>query len=108
MIRRLNFLCLAPTSIICLSFSIRIIPKPVDEYNLKSLDDLENYIKLNKHLPDIPSMNEVQKNGVELGQMQAKLLKKIEELTLYVIQLKKDNEQMKKEIKKINGRRIGR
>ncbi len=61
-----------------------------DSYNLMPLNQLENSIKKNKHLPGIPSSEEVIKNGIELGEMQAKLLQKIEELTLYIIQLQKE------------------
>lgn len=68
-----------------------------NRYNLKSLSSLEAYIRKNNHLPNIPSAQEVKENGIELGQMNAKLLEKIEELTLYVIELKKEIEQLKKE-----------
>lgn len=72
-------------------------------YVLRPLSNLENYINQNKHLPGMPSAKEVEKEGgFELGTMNVKLLEKIEELTLYVIDLKKENEQMKKEIKKIS------
>ncbi|MFL5786695.1 MAG: hypothetical protein ACJ748_01465 [Flavisolibacter sp.] len=71
-------------------------------YQLKPLAHLEQYINKNKHLPGIPSAEEVKKEGgIELGDMNVKLLEKIEELTLYVIELKKENEQMKKEIKEM-------
>lgn len=71
-------------------------------YQLRPLAHLEQYINQNKHLPGIPSAKEVEKEGgVELGDMNVKLLEKIEELTLYMIDLKKENEQMKKEIKEI-------
>jgi len=67
-----------------------------DDYKLLSLSDLKHSIKLNKHLPDIPSSAEVTTdNGIELGDMQAKLLKKIEELTLYILQLHEDIESLK-------------
>ncbi|MCD4746809.1 MAG: hypothetical protein K8R58_10975, partial [Bacteroidales bacterium] len=72
-----------------------------DNYKLPDLDDIENYVKTHKHLPDIPSAEEMQENGLELGDMQIKLLQKIEELTLYVIELKKENMEMKKEIKEL-------
>jgi len=72
-----------------------------DNYNLIPLVELEKSIKTNKHLPDIPSAEEVAQNGVELGDMQSKLLKKIEELTLYVIELKKENQEIKKQLKKV-------
>lgn len=59
-----------------------------DDYQLPALDQVEQHIKQNKHLPGIPTAQEVSENGVPLGEMQAKLLQKIEELTLYVIELK--------------------
>jgi hypothetical protein len=65
-------------------------------YKLRSLYNLESYINQNKHLPGIPSAAEVEKKGgIELGQMNTKLLEKVEELTLYVIQLKKEIEELK-------------
>ncbi len=67
-----------------------------DDYKLKSLNELEDFIKTNKHLPGIPNAQEVANNGVEIGDMQARLLKKIEELTLYIIELKNENEEIKK------------
>ncbi len=60
-----------------------------DTYELRELSEVEKYIKENKHLPDVPSKEEVVKNGVELGEMDAVLLQKIEELTLYMIELEK-------------------
>lgn len=54
-------------------------------YPLLPINKLEEYIKLNKHLPEIPTTNEVEKSGVDVGEVQAKLLQKIEELTLYLI-----------------------
>ncbi len=60
-----------------------------DDYPLRSLEEVSSYIKANKHLPDIPSAEEVVKNGIDLGEMNALLLKKIEELTLYVIEQQK-------------------
>jgi hypothetical protein len=75
-------------------------------YQLRPLAHLEQYINQNKHLPGIPSAEDVKKEGgIELGDMNVKLLEKIEELTLYVIELKKENEQMKKEIKEIKEKR---
>jgi len=69
-----------------------------DNYKLMPLNDLEKHIKANKSLPGIPTEKEVLENGVELGEMQSKLLEKIEELTLYVIELKKENEELKERI----------
>jgi len=61
------------------------------DYELRSLSELEQYIKQHNHLPEIPSAKEVQENGIDLGEMQSKLLLKIEELTLYILQ---QNEKM--------------
>lgn len=69
-----------------------------EKYNLENITALENYVKANKHLPNIPSAEEVVKSGIDLGGMDAKLLGKIEELTLYLIQQNKKIEQMQTEI----------
>lgn len=68
-----------------------------DDYELKPLSDLESFIRENKHLPEIPSAGEVEDNGVKLGDMQSKLLQKIEELTLYVIEQDKALKAIEKE-----------
>ncbi len=73
-----------------------------EEYKLPSLQETANYIEENGHLPDIPSAEEVKENGISLGEMDAKLLQKIEELTLYVIELKKENEELKARDKEID------
>jgi hypothetical protein len=56
------------------------------QYKLTTLSELEQYILNNKHLPDVPTASEVNQNGLNLGEMNAVLLKKVEELTLYLIQ----------------------
>jgi hypothetical protein len=66
-----------------------------DDYSLMSLKDLEAYISANNHLPDVPSAEDVEESGVSLGEMDAILLQKIEELTLYIIKLEKDNEELR-------------
>ncbi len=58
-------------------------------YKVGTLEELESYIKANKHLPDMPSAKEVETKGVELGEMNKLLLKKVEELTLYLIEQNK-------------------
>lgn len=58
-------------------------------YDLPSLHDIESFIKKNKHLPDIPTAKEIAAEGVDLGENQKKLLQKVEELTLYMIELNK-------------------
>lgn len=66
-------------------------------YNLPSLEEVEAHIKEKGHLKDIPSAAEVSENGIQLGEMNSKLLQKIEELTLYMIDLNKDLQDLKKE-----------
>lgn len=68
-------------------------------YKRLDLFNLEEYIKKNNHLPNMPSAEEVKNNGIELGHMNARLLEKIEELTLYVIELKKENVELRAMIK---------
>nr|WP_319571003.1 hypothetical protein [uncultured Draconibacterium sp.] len=60
-----------------------------NDYNLPTLDEVETQIKEKKHLKDIPSAKEVEENGIFLGEMDSKLLQKIEELMLYTIQQEK-------------------
>ncbi|HTH56908.1 MAG TPA: hypothetical protein VL728_12750 [Cyclobacteriaceae bacterium] len=59
------------------------------DYQLTPLDEIKNYIDQNKHLPEVPSAKEMEKNGVQLGEMNMILLKKIEELTLHMIEQNK-------------------
>jgi hypothetical protein len=59
------------------------------DYKLMSLGDVESFIKSNKHLPEIPSADEVKENGHKLGEMDVLLLKKVEEMTLYIIEQQK-------------------
>ena len=58
-------------------------------YNLLSLNEVEKYIAKNQHLPNIPSAKEIEEKGLDLGALQAKQMEKIEELTLYIIELNK-------------------
>jgi hypothetical protein len=71
-----------------------------ESYKLMPLDQLENFIENNKHLPDIPTEEDVLENGIELGEMNALLLKKIEELTLYVIEQQKRLNRLEKKLEK--------
>ena len=64
-------------------------------YSLPSLSEVEKFISANKHLPGIPTEAEVKKDGITLGNISSKLLQKIEELTLYVIDLEKKNDLLK-------------
>jgi hypothetical protein len=65
-------------------------------YDLKPLAEIETYIKENKHLPEVPSAKEMEKNGVQLGEMNMLLLKKVEELTLHLIEQQKEIAELKK------------
>ena len=76
------------------------------DYKLPTLAEVEKYIQQHKHLPDVPSAEKAEKDGLDLGDNQSVLLKKIEELTLYVIDINKkveklsaENEALKKKIK---------
>lgn len=69
-----------------------------DNYPLSKLTDVETFVKQNKHLPNMPSAEEMVKNGLDVATMDAKLLEKIEELTLYMIQMQKENVRLQKEM----------
>jgi hypothetical protein len=66
------------------------------DYDLMSIGELEEFIKENKHLPNIPNKDEVLKNGQDVGEINRLLLEKIEELTLYIIQQQKEIDELKK------------
>jgi hypothetical protein len=65
------------------------------DYNLMPLTELRDYVATHKHLPGIPSAEEVAQNGIEVGDTQAQLLRKVEELTLYVLQLEAQLQEMR-------------
>lgn len=67
-------------------------------YNLRSLSELEQYIQQHMHLPEVPSAATIEKDGLDLGDNQAVLLKKVEELTLYIIEQNKRMEKLEKEM----------
>ena len=69
-----------------------------DDYKLKSLQEIEDYVKEHKHLPEIASAEEMKKDGINLSEMNIKLLQKIEEMTLYIIEMKKENEKQNEKI----------
>lgn len=71
------------------------------DYNLMPLSEVEQHIKKEGHLPNIPSAAEVEENGIGVGELQTKLLEKIEELTLHMIQQQKDIEQQQKRLEKL-------
>ena len=67
------------------------------DYKLKPLSEVEAFIKENKHLPNVPSAIEIEKDGLDLADMQSKQMEKIEELTLYLIEMRKEIDLLKKE-----------
>ncbi|MEP6675988.1 MAG: hypothetical protein ABJA78_12580 [Ferruginibacter sp.] len=69
-------------------------------YGLLPLDELEKFVAQNNHLPNIPAAAEIEKDGMEVGNMQKKMMEKIEEMTLYIIDLQKQVTNLKKEIHK--------
>jgi hypothetical protein len=75
-----------------------------DEYQLPSLKAVEAYVKINKRLPEIPSEIEIKQDGQNLGEMNSKLLKKIEELTLYLINQQKEIDLLKDKVVKLENK----
>ena len=77
-----------------------IVPDYVfeDSYDLPPLSEVERYIKKNKHLPEVPSAKDIAAGGYNLTSMDFVLLKKVEELTLYLLEMKEENAALKKEV----------
>lgn len=69
-----------------------------ENYNLRPLSEVESYVKENKHLPGVPSAAEISENGMSVSQMSNLLLEKVEELTLHMIELEKENKALKAEM----------
>jgi hypothetical protein len=85
---------------------VQVMPNTVPDYvfnpdyKLMPLNDLQNYVQTHRHLPNVPSEKEIQEKGsVDLNEMQMKLLEKVEELTLYILQQQKETEQLKQQLK---------
>jgi len=70
-----------------------------ESYNLRPLEEVESFVKTNKHLPEIPKEAEIKSKGLDLTEMNLKLLQKVEELTLYIIEQNKVNLAQEKRIK---------
>jgi len=73
-----------------------------EDYKLNPIEKVEAHIKEFKHLPNVPSAQEVEENGINVAEMDATLLRQVEELWLHVIDLKKENEELKKLINESN------
>ncbi|MBB6273355.1 hypothetical protein HDF26_003815 [Pedobacter cryoconitis] len=76
------------------------------DYKLMNLSELEAYIKQNNHLPEMPSAQRAEKEGIELGEMNKLLLKKVEELTLHVIELNKRLDEQEKNKQSVNSNHL--
>jgi Phage T4 tail fibre len=85
-----------------IDMNINNVPDYVFEktYDLMPLSQLKQYVETNKHLPAIPSASEIDCDGLHLGTMSMNLLKKAEELTLYVLQLKDQNDALRQRLDK--------
>lgn len=70
-------------------------------YKLPSLQEVEQYVKVHKHLPDVPAASEVKENGLDVGEMNKILLQKVEELTLHLIELEKNNRELNKRLQQL-------
>ena len=100
---RANFTLFIKKGVLSEDYSIAPIASWADyvfdsNYNLKSLNEVESYIAENKHLPDVPSAQEVAENGYSQHEINKALLQKVEELTLYVLQQQKEIEMLKKSL----------
>jgi len=82
--------------------NVGIVPDYVFDksYNLLSLDQIKSYIEVNSHLPEIASAKDMEANGLNLGEMNMLLLKKVEELTLYLLQQKEQIDLLEEENRK--------
>lgn len=67
------------------------------DYDLKSIEQVKEFVETNKHLPEVPSAKDFKENGYNVGEMDDLLLRKVEELTLYLIQLKEEMDLLKAE-----------
>ncbi|MDY6855891.1 MAG: hypothetical protein SWO11_14520 [Thermodesulfobacteriota bacterium] len=69
-----------------------------DNYKLPTLEEVESYIKVNKHLPGLPPEKKIREEGMDVSDILTRQMQKIEELTLYLIELNKENEALKSRI----------
>ena len=69
-----------------------------NDYKLKPLNEVENFIKANQHLPNVPSAANIQEKGAHVAELMTKMMEKIEELTLYTINQQKEIDELKKRL----------
>ena len=90
-------------SAVATSFTVKTVANWPDyvfkpEYQLPSLQEVKSYIDQNHHLPEMPSATEVAQDGLNLGEVNKLLAKKVEELTLYLIEQQKINQSLQSQI----------
>jgi len=95
-----NYKLAVAGNVICEEMKVKLVADWPDyvfnrQYKLQPLSSIEKFINENGHLPDVPTSEEVKNNGLSLGEMNALLLKKVEELTLHVIALEKEINKLK-------------
>jgi len=71
------------------------------DYWLRPLQEVEKFVQRNGHLPGVPSEKEVRRDGIDVAAMQAKAMEKIEELTLYMIDLEKKNKELQQRLEEL-------
>lgn len=88
--------------VVCEELLVQLSPWPDyvfhPDYKLKPLSEVEEFIQTNNHLPGIPKAEEVETEGLNVGEMQKLMMEKIEELTLYLIELQKENDALNTEL----------
>lgn len=97
-----GYLLTVAGKVICTELKVQLQPFPDyvfdATYKLPTLAEVENHINTYHRLPGMPSASEVEKNGMEVGKMQGKVVEKVEEATLYILQLNKENQQLKQQL----------
>lgn len=78
-----------------------------EDYPLMSMDSLALYVSAHHHLPGVPSAAEVTQGGLDVGEMQVKMMEKIEELTLYMLELKQENAALKARLDEMQAQSAG-
>jgi len=99
-----SYLLAVAGSAVATSFTVKAVANWPDyvfkkDYSLPSLVDVKTYIDQNQHLPEVPSAQEVEKGGLNLGEMNQILMKKVEELTLYLIEKDEKEKQQQNQLK---------
>ena len=94
--------------VMCEELKVQLSPWPDyvfgETYSLRSLEEVESFIKLNKHLPNVPPATQIESEGLNVGEMQGRMMEKIEELTLYVIELNKINRELQSRIETLESK----